>query len=652
MCGIVGYYNLQAKQPVINPEAILSKAQEAIKHRGPDGYRIWRTADATIGLAHRRLSIVDLSSAAYQPMFSHDKSIVVCANGEIYNYRELKSQLEAKGYIFVSHSDTEVVAYAYQEWGIDCLHKFDGMFALVIIDLKKRQLYLVRDRIGIKPLYFSLQAGMLSFASEIKALWQFPWMQKTVNYLGAYHYLTFLSTPAPMTLYKGVYKLPAGHYAQVDEHNSVSFHKWYDPLTALINKREDVPSLNIACQTKELSHLLKQAINKRLIGDVPLGVFLSGGVDSSLITAILSEQSQQLKTFNVSFEDGPEYSELSWARKVARKYNTDHHEIIIGEKEAFNFFEKMVYHQDEPLADCVCIPLYYVAKLARDSGVKIVLSGEGSDELFCGYSLYAQYIQLYHKFWKRSAQYIPSFAKKGVFGVASHIYSHSYNRLELLKNWAENKALFWGGAISFQEVFKKDFFQYVSKQDYDPIVEQIFPGFSQAMDSHDVVHYHLSNLQKVPHNFEQSMIYLELKQRLSELLLMRLDKMTMAAGIEGRVPFLDHHLVEYALALPQEYKVHKNITKYILKKLAERWLPREVIYRKKVGFAAPTVHWFRKGTYFQPYLKDLLHSKRQEWQGVLNFDVIERIYKKHSSSQYEYSTQLWTLQNLLACKIT
>jgi asparagine synthase (glutamine-hydrolysing) len=652
MCGIAGYLNL-CKSNLIIDESLLAMMQQSLAHRGPDGFRIWSSQSHQLGLVHRRLSIVDLSDAAFQPLFDAEKTIAVCCNGEIYNYKTLRMQLESLGHTFQSHSDTEVIVYAYKQWGIDFLEKIEGMFAIIIADLKRNELYLVRDRIGIKPLYFSLESGILSFASEIKALWHLPWIHKEINPQGLYHYLTYMVTPAPMTLYKGVYKLPAGYYLKVDDQKNVSFKEWYTPL---IPEYSFTPAdyKNEATCIKNIRTILRESVQKRLMSDVPFGAFLSGGIDSSLIVALMSEYTDNLKTFNVSFADGPEYSETQWARKVARKYNTDHHEIIISEKEAFDFFEKMVYHQDEPLADCVCIPLYYVSKLLKDSGVTVALVGEGSDELFCGYNMYANYIDFYNRYWKPSQRFIPAFAKKGVYKIASRVFPDRLNQIDLLRNWSKNRSLFWGGATAFSELWKKNIFNLPSSLALDPIIEAIYPEFNQRLDSYSIVDYHLNGFKKhIPNaDFLSSMIYLELKQRLPELLLMRVDKMTMATSVEGRVPFLDHKMVEYALSIPSQWKYKDGTTKYILKKAAEGILPNEVIYRKKMGFAAPTMRWFKEGKYFKPYFQDIMQNKHNPWGEFLDMPAINQLFESNLQKNKEYSLQLWTLQNLMASNLS
>lgn len=652
MCGIAGYLNLSKSNFTVD-ESLLDKMQQTITHRGPDGYRIWSSERHQLGLAYRRLSIIDLSDAGFQPMFDQEKTIAVCCNGEIYNYQRIRKELEARGYIFQSHSDTEVIVHAYKEWGIECLEKFEGMFAIVIADLHRNELYLVRDRIGIKPLYFSPQSGVLSFASEIKAFWQLPWIRKEINTQGLYHYLTYMVTPAPMTLYKEVYKLPAGYYAKVDNKRNISFKQWYNPLMPdTLFTAQDYK--NEATCIKNIRKILQNSVQKQLMSDVPLGAFLSGGIDSSLIVALMSQYSKNVKTFNVSFADGPEFSEISWARKVARKFNTDHHEIIISEKEAFDFFEKMVYHQDEPLADCVCIPLYYVSKLLKDSGVTVVLVGEGSDELFCGYNSYARYIDLYNRYWKHSQKFIPAFAKKGIYHIAATMLPDQVHYLDLIKNWSKNRSLFWSGAIALPDHLKNNLLNHQSTVICDPIINAIYPGLQQTLDSYAIVDYHLQNLKKhrPDVDFLTSMIYLEFKQRLPELLLMRVDKMAMATSVEGRVPFLEHAMVEYALKMPSQWKYKDGVTKYILKKAAEGILPHDVIYRKKVGFAAPTMRWFKEGKYFKPYFRDILHSKHNQWNEFIDVRAIDKLFNQNLQKNQEYSLQLWTLQNLMACNIT
>jgi len=644
MCGIAGFCNLSSSNFFVDSQ-LLYKMQQTIVHRGPDGYRMWTSDKQQIGIVHRRLSIVDLSDSGFQPMIDDD--VVVCCNGEIYNHQNLKHELESYGHIYKSGSDTETIMHAYKQWGIKCLERLEGMFFILIFDRKKNELYLVRDRIGIKPVYFSLQGNIASFASEIKALWPLPWITKQIKSLAVYHYLTYLVAPAPMTLYEGIYKLPPGFYLKIDAHKNVQFKQWYNLLDQKICYTQKEMKDESFC-IERIRHLLRASIKKRMMSDVPFGVFLSGGIDSSLNVALMSEFTDKVKTFNVSFSDGPEYSETTWARKVAKQFNTDHHELVISEKEAFQFFQNMVHHQDEPIGDCVCVPLYYVSKLLKDSGVTVVQVGEGADELFCGYSLYARYLDSSRSLLF-SQKHLPGFIKKiGAVSFAK-LFPKRFDKQELLNNWANDKALFWGGAIVFPEVLKRELQLVHAAEQSDPVIEQIYAGFGQSYDSYNIVNYHLKNLKKKKHDadFLQTMIYLELMQRLPELLLMRVDKMTMATSVEGRVPFLDHHIVEFALQIPSHLKYKNGVTKYILKKACEGILPHDVIYRKKMGFAAPTTRWFKTGSYFKDYLSQLLVSKRSEWEPFLNIDALQDMVKKNSIGSYDYAYHLWAVQNLM-----
>lgn len=650
MCGIAGYINISRSTFPLHDE-LLARFQQSMAHRGPDGHGIWHSARHGVAFVHRRLSIVDLSQAGHQPMLDPEQSVAVIFNGEIYNHQKLRLELEALGYRYRSHTDTETILYAYKAWGINFLHRLEGMFAIALFDLRTNELYLVRDRIGVKPLYFSLQGGMLSFASEIKSLWQLPWVEKKINSQALYHYLTYLATPAPETLYAGVYKLPPSFYMKIGANREYTFHEWYCPIQPLSDAEKKQFDDEQFC-IDGVRTLLRQAVEKRMMADVPFGVFLSGGIDSSLNVALMSEFTDRVKTFTVAFKDGPEYDELQWARQVAKTFNTDHHEIIISEKEAFEFFNSMVYHQDEPLADCVCIPLYYVSKLVRDSGVVVVQVGEGSDELFCGYSTYARYLDVQKRYWQPTQRFIPAFARQAAYTIAKTIAADKYNRLDMLNNWAHDRSFFWSGATAFSELFKEQIFTANKTTEIDPIVARIYPAMAQQYDSYAIVDFHLKKLaaRDPEADYLKSMIYLEFKQRLPELLLMRVDKMTMATSIEGRVPFLDHKLVEFAFNIPTKFKYAHGQTKYILKKAAEGIIPHDIIYRKKMGFAAPTKRWFESGDYFKPYLQDLL-ATNGAWHDYIDGQTIKKMAAAHSAGARDYSVQLWTLQNFMAATI-
>ena len=646
MCGFAGYISC-GKQFAVDSE-ILEKMHTTIAHRGPDGHGIWVSEKHKAAFVYRRLSIIDLSDAGSQPMFDAQKTTIIMFNGEIYNYKKLRAELEGYGYQFNSQTDTEVFLYAFKHWGIACLDKLEGMFAAVLGNLITDEWYCVRDHIGIKPFYFSLEGRYLSFASEIKALWNLPWLNKKLNHQALYHYLTFLVTPAPYTLYQGIYKLPAGMYMKMDATKEVTFHEWYNPLVPAITYSEKDMADEQFCIGK-IRTLLTDSVQKQMIADVPFGVFLSGGIDSSLITALMSQFTDRVKTFNVSFSDGPEYSEVAWARKVSKLFNTEHYEITISEKEAFEFFQKMVYHQDEPLADSVCIPLYYVSKLLRDSGVTVVQVGEGSDEVYCGYQSYAQYLDVHRRYYQPTVG-LPQPLKKAGAWAAAQLFPYKKNQQFIIDRWASGQHLFWGEAIAFSDDWKRQLLFSGEKQTDDEVIRKIYPELQQASDSYAIIDYHLKKFyEKNPQgDFLQSMIYLEFKQRLPELLLMRVDKMTMATSVEGRVPFLDHPHVEFAFQVSTALKYKDGITKYILKKACEGILPNDVIYRKKVGFGTPAAQWFKQGSYFKTYFSDLVSTKEQVLKQVFKGNEIEKIVKNNALSHGNYSPQLWALQNLLA----
>lgn len=643
MCGFAGYKAFHGKD--FDPMVIYALAN-VLEHRGPDGMQKWISPDHQTVLVSRRLSIIDTSPAGMQPMSDREQTIIITFNGEIYNYQRLRKHLEEKGYSFQSKSDTEVFLYAFKEWGIECVKRLDGMFASVIYDRLKDRIYLIRDRIGIKPIYFSVQGGAISFASEIKALWKMPWIARRISVRSLSHYLTYLATPAPMTLFEGVYKLPAGFYGMIKANGEYTFTQWYDPIEHLDFSLTQEYQKKSFC-VKSTKKLLKKAIQKRMIADVPMGVLLSGGLDSSLIVALMKQKKETINTFTISFENDP-LQESTWARKVAKKFSTNHHELILSEQEAFSFFQKMIYHQDEPLGDAVCFPLYFVSKLARDAGMKVLLIGDGADELFCGYPMYVNYLAL-SKYWKISQHYIPDFAKRGLFYAAHPFYAHRPNKQDIIKSWAQGRSLFWGGVRVFSELWKNDLLLADTQEPIDPVIESIYPHFPQESDSYAMIDYHRAKFYRhyPKGDFYAAMTYIELKHRLPELLLTRTDKMTMAASIETRVPYLDNALVECALQIPMKYKYYKKETKYLLKKVAEGILPPEIIYRNKIGFSSPITQWFKKGDYFQKHLMELINSNHR-WHDILDKKTIEQLLIKNRTSSVDYSYQLWALHNVLA----
>ena len=377
MCGITGIkYRQSNKEIDIN---ILNLMRDSLAHRGPDAAGYWISADKSTGLAHRRLSIIDLDQSAAQPMSNEDGNIRVVFNGEIYNHLELRRSLQKSGHRFrTDHSDTEVLVHGYEEWGISgLLKKIDGMFAFALWDSSKETLFVVRDRIGIKPVYFSIFDNTFLFASEIKALMKYPGLKTDIDVVAMYHYLSFLTTPAPLTMFKDIFKLPAGCYLEVPNRGRLSVSRYWDAFPGQSGIDAALYNLSAEAQRdfyiKSVRERLEKAVEKRMMSDVPFGAFLSGGIDSSVNVSLMDKYiSGNIKTFTVGFSDHQHLNELEYAASVAKHFNTDHHEILINEKDMISYLDDLIYYQDEPIADWVCIPLYFLSKLAHDAGVKVV----------------------------------------------------------------------------------------------------------------------------------------------------------------------------------------------------------------------------------------------------------------------------------------
>jgi asparagine synthase (glutamine-hydrolysing) len=574
MCGIVGIYSLYRRVD----ENLLISMRDTMKHRGPDDAGLYISGDGRLGLGHRRLSILDLSSAGKQPMSDSSNTFWISYNGEVYNFKELRHELEDKGYEFRNKTDTEVLIYLYKEYGKDFVHKLRGMFAFGIWDENSKKLFLVRDRIGIKPLYYTSCNGQFIFASEIKAILKHPDVKRKVNMDAFYHYLTFVSTPAPSTLFEGIYKLPAGHTLTVNEDGSTKVEEYwdvFDNVSPLVDKPESF-------YTESILDILKESVKYRMVSDVPVGIFLSGGVDSSTNTALFSELTNEpVKTFSIGFKDQESYNEFQYARKIAELFHTDHHEVVIDVDDLIGFLPELVFFQDEPIADPVCVPIYFVSKLARDNGVIVCQVGEGSDELFCGYPYWRRVL----KFNNDIVPYlriIPSFIRKLGLNLMEIAGKGQTGQYEMLRRVHQNESIFWGGSFAFKESEKEQ------------ILSKSLRKFYAGKTSHEVIKYYYDMfMERSPiKDYLHFMSYIDLKFRLPELLLMRVDKMSMATSLEARVPFLDHKFVEFAMSITQNVKYQNNELKYILKKSVEHLIPNEIVYRKKQGFRVPVTEWF------------------------------------------------------------
>jgi asparagine synthase (glutamine-hydrolysing) len=576
MCGVVGIYSFNGK-PL--DEDLLIRMRDTMVHRGPDGAGAWVSEDGKVGLGHRRLSIIDLSEVATQPMCNEGGSLWISFNGEIYNHAEIKSELLKIGNHKwkTDHSDTEVILHAFEQWGIHCLEKFKGMFAIALWDEKRRELWLIRDRIGIKPLYYSILNGRINFASEIKALLEDPEQKRGVDEEAFFHYLSFLTTPAPQTLFKGIKKLPAGTWLNIKENGQIQMNRYWDVWDHTMSltgfSEEEI--------AEWILFELRTAVKLRKVSDVPVGVFLSGGVDSSTNAALFSEDEEKpIKTFTIGYEgENPSYpNELQYARQMAIQVGAEHHERILTQNDLLDFLPHMVHLQDEPIADPVCVPVYYVSKLARDNGVIVCQVGEGADELFWGYSTWKRALQLQYY----NDLPCPRLLKKmGLVGLRS-LGKEDTVYYEWLRRGVAGQPIFWGGAEAFTDLQKKKLLSHRLRKTFGDLTSwEILKPIRQRFEEKAWEKSHL-----------HWMTYIDLNMRLPELLLMRIDKMSMGVSLEGRVPFLDHKFVELAMSIPESMKTKNGTLKHMLKKAVRGLIPDALIDRKKQGFGVPIYEWF------------------------------------------------------------
>ncbi|MBP6669776.1 MAG: asparagine synthase (glutamine-hydrolyzing) [Gemmatimonadales bacterium] len=625
MCGIVGAIVLgegdgrfQVRAPYID------RMRDTMVHRGPDGAGTWVAPDGRLGLGHRRLSIIDLSTAAAQPMPNEDGALQITFNGEIYNHAEIRRELVARGGHTwrTDHSDTEMILHAFEEWGIDCLHRFRGMFAFGLWDGRRRELWLVRDRMGVKPLYYSIHHGRLVFASEIKALLADGEQARAVNEEGLFDYLTFLTTPAPDTLFQGIKKLPAGCLLRVDAQGRVEERRWYE----LWDHVTPLTGLSEAQITERLMAELRTAVQLRKVSDVPVGVFLSGGVDSSTNAALFSEgEASRVKTFSVGYD--AEYdsyrSELPFARMMAERVGAEHHEILLSQRDALDFMPRMVQLQDEPLGDPVCIPVYFVSKLAREHGVIVCQVGEGADELFWGYAGWKKQLEAQRLVDRWT---VPALCRLGVAGLDVLGRSDGWLR-ELLRRAGQGQPTFWAGADAFPDGRKRGLLS--------PRLREAFRDRT-SWDALAPIHARWLAGRWEP-DILNWMTYSDLNVRLPELLLMRVDKMSMGVSLEGRVPFLDHKFVELAMGIPARLKTAGGESKRVLKRAVRGLIPDAIIDRPKQGFGVPVHEW-----YFDRLGDESRETFRQFQRATDLFDG-ERIQQMHGEG---VGYRLWHLLNV------
>jgi asparagine synthase (glutamine-hydrolysing) len=615
MCGIFGIYYSDPKKQ-ISTETIRS-AIDQMKHRGPDDSGIFQNKN--VGLGHRRLSIIDLSSG-HQPMFNEDNSIALVYNGEIYNFKEIKDQLVQKGHDFKTNCDTEVIIHAYEEWGTDSVKLFNGMFAFILWDSTKNRLWVVRDRLGIKPVYYYWDGATFVCASEVKPILNTGVIASNINHQVLDAYCTLGYVPGPDTMFQDIYKLLPGCFFLVENGQLREIEYWDFCSTEEI----DIPFDDAK---DKIEFLLKDSIQKRLMSDVPLGVFLSGGIDSSAVVALMCEENlSKIKTFTVSYDKKLKVGEEAYAAMIANKFHTDHHVFELSSGEFFESLDTLVSFAEEPIVESAGISLYHISQMAR-SYATVLLSGEGSDEVFAGYFLYDFFCKI-----NSIRKYTPSF----LFRPLKTISNLSGNiKLNKYMNWLESppEQSYMGTSNYLNNNIKEQFYSrefYKTKGNY--LEDTFLRYFSKVKNKKGLLN---------------KLLYVDTKTWLVDDLLIKADKMTMATSVELRVPFLDYRLVEFAASLPDNYKISNSQRKYILKTILKDRLPTEILQRKKMGFPVPTQNWF-KTDLFDTVRDKILND--QHFKILFNYPFLEKLLSEHKSGKRDHGKLLMMLLVLWAWK--
>ena len=634
MCGITGIYGFDERCEI--PKSLIQKMANTMVHRGPDDFGYYLNENVALG--HRRLSIIDLKTGK-QPMSDKNGDIWIVFNGEIYNFRELRKDLERKGYTFKTQSDTEVIIYCYEEYGLNCLKRFNGMFAFAIYDKIKKRLFLARDRLGIKPLYYTVTNKEIVFASEIKAILKHPNVKKKVNLYGISSYLSYRYVLGKETLFEGIYTLQPGHFLVYENGNIDEEQYWELPV---ISQKEDKGD---EYYVKKLRELLTRSVKRRMISDVPLGAYLSGGLDSSIIVALMSEISNEpVKTFSVGFkEEG--FNEFEYANIMAERYGTDHREILLNAEKYIELMPKLIKCKDAPLSVANEVPLYEMSKeLKKD--ITVVLSGEGADELFGGYGRIFRSPFDYERL--KLIEENPDLLDETVKSILMNSLRDKYGDLDFKNELIHFLSTYnWMTLEEKEEIFTDEVNSIIGNDEH---VLSVFKEYFDKIE--DLNHYDK---------------YLWMFEKLHLVgLLMRVDMTTMAASVEARVPFVDHELVEFAFSLPFKYKIrwksllHQamatvynsdkisenfDTTKYLLREAFKDKVPEDILYRKKMGFPVPVHQWF--GGKFNDYAKQTLLDEKVKKRGIFNTKKIEEwLANSDNFKSHQFGLKIWMLINL------
>ncbi len=615
MCGIAGFFSSDNRTAIDESHALIERMCNVIEHRGPDDHGYFVSGGgATLG--HRRLSIIDLNTGQ-QPITNEDGSVWIVFNGEIYNYQELRTRLIAKGHRFATHTDTEVIVHLYEDEGEDCVKHLRGIFAFAIYDKNEQQLFLARDHVGVKPLHYTVTRGEIVFGSEIKSLLQHPAVKREVNLEAISDFLAFGYVPDPNTAFRGIHKLPPG-YSLTFKTGKIQMRSYWD-----FDYNEKSQAQTEAEYVEALREHLADAVRSQLVSDVPLGTFLSGGIDSSTIVALMTrEMNHPVKTFSIGFSEAS-FDELKFARATAHHFGTEHHEFVVT-PDVCKIVEEIVWHHDEPFADVSSVPTYMVAKLASEH-VKVVLSGDGGDELFAGYERYVQDRR------KERFEKIPPFVKKNILRPLSQALPRRAYGKNFLRQISLDPASRYVDSISFFhpelqcEVLSRQTCQALAQHESTNSFEQIYAA-----------------LQSADHT--ERLLYLDSKTYLPGDILTKVDRMSMAHSLESRVPLLDHKLIEFATTIPSHLKLNGLTTKYILKQAVTGLIPDEIIQRRKQGFDVPIREWFKHD--LRELLHDTLLDRKTRERGYFNERAIASIIKEHERGRRNYARHLWGLLTL------
>ncbi len=620
MCGICGIYNFNGAKI---DQSLIKKMADTLVHRGPDdeGYLLAEN----VGLGHRRLSIIDLNSG-HQPIHNEDETIWIVFNGEIYNFQELRRQLEQKGHRFYTNTDTEVIVHLYEEYGADCPAHLRGMFAFAIWDKNRQQILMARDRLGKKPLYYYQDRDNFIFGSEIKAILPHPSVSRIPEPAAIDHFLIYQYIPAPLTAFKNIRKLPQASSLIVNRDGVKIEQYWHLSFQEKLN-------LTVPEYQREIKRLMVEATKIRLVSDVPLGAFLSGGIDSSIVVGLMSQlMNKPVKTFCIGFPE-KDYDETAYARKVADKFKTEHYEIQV-KPNAIEILPKLVWHYDQPFADVSALPSYYLARETRKY-VTVALNGDGGDEDFAGYGRYKAHMLVHYYYYQK----LPAVIRRAVMRAVTGVLPDQYDRRTFTKRL---KRFVQSAALTPQER------NFILLAYYEPaqLRAMYAPQFAAQVQGIDPYQY-LGRLYPAAgsDNMLDQFQYADFMSYLPEDLMTKMDVATMANSLETRSPFLDQEVVEFAAKIPAELKLNRRLnTKHILKETFRELLPPEILRRGKMGFGVPIGRWFRGE--LKDYVKEILLAEKCLQRNIFNRSSIERLIAEHQGGRAEHGERLWALLNL------